>query len=290
MPLRVALATCADLPHLDPDERHLAAALVDRGVVVSMPVWDGPREAFSPSSCDLVIIRNTWDYTTRLAAFLSFVDDVAAMNRVHNPPAIIRDNTNKRYLLRLATHGVATVPTAWLTPGAPVDFATLLTTLPQASAFVIKPIVGAGSRDTEKVDAADVAGADAVLSRLLPREGLMVQPFLPGIADGEVSLIFVDGAYSHAVIKRPRVGDFRSQPEFGSHVAAHMPSVLERRLAEDALGCLNAQGVLFARVDLVTGLSGEPVVIEVELTEPCLYLASCAEAAGRLADAIVRRA
>jgi glutathione synthase/RimK-type ligase-like ATP-grasp enzyme len=290
MPLRVALATCRDLPDLDPDERHTAAALVDRGVVVSTPVWDGPRALFAPSSCDLVIIRNTWDYTTQLSAFLAFVDDVAAMNRVYNDPAIIKSNTNKRYLAGLAAAGIATVPTAWLEQGDHVDFAAVRAMLPAAAAYIVKPVVGAGSRDTEKVDAADVARADALLARLLPRESLMVQPFLPRIADGEVSLIFVDGEFSHAVIKRPRTGDFRSQPEFGSHVAAYAPTAVERRLAEDALHCLGTPALLFARVDLVTGLTGAPVVIEVELTEPCLYLAASAQAAGRLADAIVRRA
>jgi len=290
MTLRVALVTCADLPDLDADDRPLKAALEARGVAVTLPRWDGPRAAFSREACDLVVIRNPWDYTTRLADFLAFVDDVAAMNRLENPAAVVHANTDKRYLRRLAEAGVPTVPAAWFEQGHVVDFAAVKAALPVAAGYVLKPIVGAGSRDTIKVAAADDDGANAFLRRVLPVEGLIAQPFLPRIADGEVSLIFLDGAFSHAVIKKPRAGDFRSQPEFGSVVTAHAPTARERAIADAALAVAGASDLLFARVDLVTGLDDAPAVIEVELTEPSLYLGWSADAAARLADAIVTRA
>lgn len=293
MPLRVALVTCADLPDLDADDRPLKAALEARGVTVTLPRWDGPRSACARDVCDLVVLRNPWDYTTRLADFLAFVDDVAAMNRLENPAAVVHDNTDKRYLRRLAEAGVPTVPTAWLIRSAPWDlptFADVRSMVGKADGYVMKPVVGAGSRDTIMLKAGDDEAGDAFLRRVLPREDLMAQPFLPRIADGEVSLIFLDGVFSHAVIKKPRAGDFRSQPEFGSVVTAHVPTAREREIADAALAAMGARGLLFARVDLVTGLDDAPVVIEVELTEPSLYLGWSDGAADRLADAIVARA
>jgi glutathione synthase/RimK-type ligase-like ATP-grasp enzyme len=290
MSLRVALVTCADLPDLDADDRPLKVALESRGITVTLPRWDGPRAAFAPDACDVVVLRNPWDYTTRLADFLAFVDDVAAMNRLENPAAVVRDNTNKRYLRRLADADVPTVPTVWCERGDDVDFAAVKAGLPTADGYVLKPIVGAGSRDTIKVAAADDDDANAFLRRVLPVEGVMVQPFLPRIVDGEVSLIFLDGAFSHAVIKTPRAGDFRSQPEFGSVVTAYVPTAREREIAASALAAAGASDLLYARVDLVIGLDGAPAVIEVELTEPSLYLGWAEGAADRLAEAIVARA
>ena len=290
MPLRVALVTCADLPDLDNDDRPLKTALESRGITVALPRWDGSRAAFTPDACDLVVLRNPWDYTTRLADFLAFIDDVAAMNRLENPAAVVRDNSNKRYLRRLADADVPTVPTVWCERCDDVEFAAIKARLPLVAGYVLKPIVGAGSRDTIKVAAADDDDANAFLRRVLPVEGVMVQPFLPRITDGEVSLIYLEGAFSHAVIKTPRAGDFRSQPEFGSVVTAHVPTAREREIADAALVAAGASGLLFARVDLVTGLDGAPAVIEVELTEPSLYLGWSGGAADRLADAIVARA
>ncbi len=288
---RVALVTCQDLPDLDPDDRLLRAALVARGVEVSVPSWDGPRSAFSREVTDLVVIRNTWDYTTRRDEFLAFVDDVSAMNRLENPAQVIRDNTNKRYLQRLQDAGVATVPTVFVDVGTPPVFSAVRAQLPDAAGYVIKPTIGAGSRDTIKVQADDdgVAEADAFLARVAVTEALMVQPFLPSIAQGELSLIYVEGALSHAINKIPAAGDFRSQPEFGSRVVAVDADDAVVDLAGRALAVVGAQGLLFARIDVVFGLDGAPCVIEAELTEPSLYLGWNDDAAGRVADAIVAR-
>ena len=135
--------------------------------------------------------------------------------------------------------------------------------------------------------------AQVFVDEQLLRQGLMVQPFLPRIAEGEVSLIFLEGtaglAFSHAVIKRPRAGDFRSQPEFGSHIDAHAPTTTERDIAAHALHIAGGRP-LYARVDLVTGLDGQPTLIELEMVEPCLYLGWSDHAAAAFAAATLRRA
>jgi glutathione synthase/RimK-type ligase-like ATP-grasp enzyme len=301
---RIALATSRDLPTLDDDDRPLVAALRARGADVTLPVWD---DAAASWDADVVVVRSTWDYSERRDAFLAWAERVEALTTLCNPAPMLRWNTDKRrYLTDLETAGVAVVPTLWLArrTGRADDFGDprggdvarlerLVAAAPwakQADAVVVKPIVGAGSRDTVCVPRADLAAAgQRFVDEHVPRQGLMVQPFLPGIAAGEISLIFVDGVFSHAVVKKPKSGDFRSQPEFGSQVRAHTPTTAERSLADHALHIAGGFP-LYARVDLVTGLDGRPCVIELELTEPCLYFGWDDGSADRCADAILRRA
>lgn len=294
MPLAIALATSKDLPALDADDHGFVAALRARGVNVTLPVWDAAADnAFV--DVDACVIRSTWDYSERCGAFLDFCARVDARTALFNPLPIVRWNADKHYLKDLAAEGVPTVPTLWLEQQAgAVDGAVDVDAVLAAADFdvdgglVVKPRVGAGSRDTVALAAGDRAGFAAFMARERPKQALMVQPFLPAIARGEVSLIFLGGRYSHAVKKTPKAGDFRSQPEFGSQIAAHAPSAAERTVADHALHI--AGGLpLYARVDLVEH-AGAPVVIELELIEPCLYLDFADGAADRFADAVVARA
>ncbi len=287
---RVALATCAELPDLDSDDHVLVAALKARGVEVTLPLWDGPSAAFARDVVDVTVIRSTWDYTTRREQFLQWTDAVESVGRLLNPAAVVRWNTDKRYLQELAKHRVATVPTVFLDQSStPARFVDVIKALPAGvGGYVLKPTIGAGSRDTISVKADDAAAAQAFVDEMNPREGVMVQPFLPAIADGEVSMVYIDGRFSHAVNKQPKAGDFRSQPEFGSLVTRHLPTAAEQAVAEAALH-VTGGFLLYARVDLVRGLDDKPVVIELELTEPCLYLNWSDDAADVLAAAIVAR-
>ena len=291
---RIALVTCQRLPDLDDDDRPVKRALEERGAVVTTPVWDGPRDAFGPDTVDLVTIRNPWDYTTRRDAFLSFVDDVAAHVPLLNDPSVLRDNTDKRYLHRLQQQGIATVPTAFVEQGSVVSadrFNAIVDQLPASTGWVIKPRIGAGSRNTIKVDDSSAGRAAALvfLTATAPAEGLMVQPFLTRIGEGEASLVYFDGVFSHAVLKRPRAGDFRSQPDFGAAVAPHVPTSEQRALADAVIDAVGGTTLLYARIDVVTGLDGRPCLIEAELCEPSLYLAFDAMAVDRFAAAIVGR-
>ena len=290
--MRIALATCKELPALDDDDQGYVAALRARGATVTLPIWDDEAASFD---ADVVVIRSTWDYSERKDAFVAWALRVDAQSRLLNPSSMVRWNTDKqRYLTDLAEQGVPIVPTAWLAQGSgPVDLAALATGR-GFSDVVIKPVVGAGSRDTIRVDEAEVKTiGQRFVNEQLPRQALMVQPFLPRIADGEVSLIFVDGdaglRFSHAVIKRPQGGDFRSQPEFGSQIDRHTPTKREHAIAEHALHIAGGRP-LYARVDLVTGLDDQPAVIELEMVEPCLYLGWSDDGAAALADATLRRA
>ncbi len=292
MTMRIALATCSELPALDDDDHGYVRALRDRGATVTLPCWD---DAAADWDVDLVVIRSTWDYSQRKDAFVAWAERVDAGTTLLNPSSMVRWNTDKqRYLTDLSEQGIPTVPTAWLPLSSErVDVAALVARHGFQD-VVIKPIVGAGSRDTIRVGAKDTATeAQFFVDQQLSTQALMVQPFLPGISEGEVSLIFLEGAqrlaFSHAVIKRPALGDFRSQPEFGSEVEGHSPTPTERDIAERALHLAGGRP-LYARVDLVTGLDGQPTLIELELVEPCLYLGWSDDAAAAFADATLRRA
>lgn len=286
MSVRVALATCADLPNLDDDDAPLIAALQARGATVTLPRWDGPLEAFSRDAVDVTVVRSTWDYTTRRAQFVAWANDVDRVGRLRNSHDVIAWNTDKHYLQQLAEANVPGVATVFLPAGSDARFVDVIAGLPVEHGVVLKPTIGAGSRDTIKLTARDLGEGQRYFDDVLAREPVMVQPFLPSIAAGERSLIFVDGRFSHAVNKQPRAGDFRSQPEFGSVVTRYAPTPSELDVAAHALAACGHGSLLFARVDLVTGLHGAPIVIELELTEPCLYLGWSDTAADVLADAI----
>lgn len=285
MSVRVALATCADLPALDDDDAPLIAALRARGATVSLPCWDGPLSAFARDVVDVTVVRSTWDYTTRRTQFVAWANDVDRVGRLRNNHDVIAWNTDKHYLQQLAQANVPGVPTVFL-PAGTARFVDVVATLPVQHGVVLKPTIGAGSRDTIKLDAHDVVTGQQYFDTVLAREPVMVQPFLPSIASGERSLIFLDGRFSHAVNKQPQAGDFRSQPEFGSHVTRYTPTAHELDVAAQALAACGHSGLLYARVDLVTGLNEAPIVIELELTEPCLYLGWSDTAADVLADAV----
>ena len=286
----VALATCTELPHLDGDEDFLVRALKARDIEPAILAWDGGDAPFLAHS--LTVIRSTWDYTARVDEFVAWAErlELALKKRgsaLENGASVVRWNTHKRYLVELAAEGVATVPTHIIARGTHADLAALCDERGWRGGAVVKPAVSAGSRDTVRITS-DFAEAQRLVDALAPTRDLMLQPFVAGVASGELSLIYVDGAFSHAVNKVPKSGDFRSQPEFGSDVKRVEPTAAERAAADKILGIVGGK-LLYARVDLVRGDDGAPWLMELELVEPSLYLAWDDDAAARVADAIARR-
>lgn len=292
--MKVALATCTELPHLDGDEEHLVHALAAQGIEHVIAPWDGPDAPFVDA--DIAVIRSTWDYTQRVDAFVAWAQRIelamkAKGSALYNPASVVRWNTHKRYLSELAREGVAVVPTVILAKGARADVKKVLVDNGWTHGAVVKPCVSAGSRDTVRIHGVDVDDAQALLERELPARDMMVQPYVKGIAAGEVSLIYIDGALTHAVNKRPKPDDFRSQPEFGSQVDRVDATPEQQRRADDILRTVGGH-LLYGRVDFVTGDDGVPWLMELELVEPSLYLAwsDKNDAAHKLAAAIKRRA
>lgn len=247
-------------------------------------MWDD--EAVRWDAYDLVVVRSTWDYSDRRAAFLAWA---ARVPRVLNPLPVLAWNTDKSYLRGLGARGVPTVATQWIEPGEDPGRLHL-----PAGEVVVKPAVSAGSRDTERHR--DPADARRHAERLLEAgRTVMVQPYVASVdAEGETGLLYIDGHFSHAVRKgatlvRPGAAEGRLfAPEEITHAA---PNPLQRAAAEAVLDALQwPRGeLLYARVDLVRGDGGAPRLLELELTEPSLYLRFGDGAADRFAAAIARR-
>jgi glutathione synthase/RimK-type ligase-like ATP-grasp enzyme len=282
---RIAIATCAAYEELKVDDRLLGGALADRGVEALPVVWDGVQPRWE--NLDLCLVRSTWDYHDKYEEFLAWTRQVERATTLHNPAALIAWNSDKTYLRELDEAGVPTVPTAWVDRGSDLDVEQLLAREGWEEA-VVKPVVDLGAKNLHRVRAGEGEAQDA-LAAALSRSAAMIQPFLPSLeAEGEISLIYIDGHFSHAVRKRPAPGDFRVQSIWGGTAEATTPEPDQPQLAERALAQL-ADPPLYARVDLVTDLTGNPALIELELIEPNLYMGDHPPAAATLADAALLR-
>lgn len=281
----VALATSAALPGLAPDDRRLLGALRRRGVEAEPAVWEDPHYDWSDARA--CVLRSAWDYAYRLPTFLAWLRRVAAATTVWNPPEVAEWNTHKRYLVDLAERGVPTVPTVLLPAGSPVRLSDVLARQGWND-VIVKAAVAQTGRYLLRVPPRDMDRGQHHLDRLLPHEDMLVQPFLPGVlAAGETSLVFVDGVLSHVVRKRPGDGDFRVHDDYGGSIEPSAATREELDVAERAVAAVGAS-LLYARVDLVPGPAG-PVVMELELVEPDLFLGYADGAAERLAAAICGR-
>ncbi|MFI1382237.1 RimK family alpha-L-glutamate ligase [Embleya sp. NPDC020886] len=280
---RVALATCAELPDLDPDERLLFAPLAAHGIRAEAVVWNDPTVDWA--AYDLVVLRSVWDYPTRRKEFIEWA---AGVPRLANPASIVAWNTDKTYLRDLTRAGLPVVETMWLEPDSTV-------TLPTSGLHVVKPAISAGSRDTERYDLAApeqrALAAGHATSLLAGGRTVMVQPYLEAVDTvGETALVYFDGVFSHAVRKGPMLdgtaemvdGLFRSE-----RIEAREPSAAEFAVAARVLTEIPVGPLLYARVDLIPAADGTPTLLELELTEPSLFLGHADGAAGRFADAIV---
>lgn len=280
---RIAIATCADYDDLKVDDALLREELARRGCEAVSVVWD--EEGVDWGGFDFCLVRSTWDYHEKHDEFLGWAQRVEAATALRNPAETIAWNSDKTYLRELAQQGVRTVPTVWVERGEELDFEELLAEKGWGEA-VVKPVVDLGAKNLRRVRPGE--GSDA-LEVVLQRHDAMLQPFLPSLEEqGETSLIYIEGAFSHAVRKRPAEGDFRVQSIWGGTVAPTEPEKQQVELAEQALAQLG-EIPLYARVDLVNDLNGAPSLIELELIEPNLYLSTHPSSAARLADAVMTR-
>lgn len=280
---RVALATSAALATLPDDDRLLIEPLARRGIAAEPVVWDDPAARWT--EYDAVVIRSCWDYHERHDEFLAWVGELEAAGvPLFNPPAVVRWNADKAYLRVLEAAGTAIVPTLWTEPGEPATLAALLEEAGWDEA-VVKPVVSAGARNTWRTSRAQAPGEEGRFRELAQRERLMIQPFLPEItAEGEWSLVFFGGRFSHAVVKRPRPGDFRVQEEYGGHATAAEPDPSLVAAAETAIRHA-PEPCLYARVDGCV-VDGRFLLMELEVLEPALFLAQAPGAAERFAEAM----
>lgn len=259
----------------------MAAPLQALGATVEPRPW---VDAGDLSGFDLVLALMVWGNYRAVDRWLAAVDawDRQAI-RLHNPPSVLRWNVDKIYLQRLAQAGAPVLPTAWLDRGDP-ELAEAARQAHGWAEAVVKPRRSGGSFRTERLRTGQPATFEAF-------DGpAMLQPFLPAVGTtGETSLIFFNGVFSHAVRKVAAAGDFRVQPDWGGHVSAVRPDPDEQAAARAALDAIEEGPLLYARVDLVRDHDGRPVVMELELLEPDLYLGEEDGAQARFTEAVLSR-
>ncbi len=279
----IVLATSAEDPAITPSDRLYADALERRGCRVTGAAWDGPRAAFA--GADAVVLRSTWGYYRALDEFKAWTEAMAAATRLFNSIDLVRWNLRKDYVEKLAAAGVR-VPRSFVVPCDVAAIGRVLDETGWAQA-VVKPASGASGHSVELLQRATLGAQVAGLADEARRAGVVVQEFLPEIAEGELSLVYFDGTFSHAIRKRPPPGEFRTNSRYKPTRTAEAPLP---EVTQQGGACLATlpELPLYARVDGVVR-DGLLIVIEVEVLEPALALDVDPPSAERFAEATMKR-
>jgi O-ureido-D-serine cyclo-ligase len=290
----IALVSARAAQGLDEDMPPLVEALRGIGAEAEVANWDDSQVDWP--RFDLALLRSTWDASIRQPEFLAWSERVAKLTTLLNPPAVIRWNTDKHYLADLARAGVPTVPSWFVEPGADATsaVATWLSGLKHPE-LVVKPAVGSGSRDAQRHPQEDITAIRTHVRRLLDSDrSALLQPYLERVdTHGETALIYFEGCFSHAIRKGAmlRPGEQPTDQLFAAEtITPRTPDPEELAVGEQAVHAIPFGRLLYARVDLIRDDADRPCVLELELTEPSVFLLHAAGSAERFARAIVARA
>lgn len=267
------------------EDRLLADALQEAGAESERLSWDDARVLTDPAHA--LVFRTTWDYFDRFAEFSRWLGQASALRKLLNPPDLVRWNMDKHYLFDLQAAGVAVPPAIYTLPGVAAAGLEKALDMPWKE-MVLKPAVSGAGRLTFRLTADELAADRPRWLALMESEPFLIQEFQEQVLTyGEVSLMFFDGQYSHAVRKQARPGEFRVQDDFGGTVAPWQPRQEETDMAFKALACCPELPV-YARVDLVPSAGGVPLVQELELIEPELWMRFYPPSAGSFARSLLR--
>lgn len=280
---RVAFLTLHDPTGFVIDDDLAVLPLARRGIRVETIPWDRPGVDWRQFA--LVVIRSTWDYQHEADRFLRVLEGIEHLGvRLENGSEIVRWNMRKTYLRELAARGIETVPTFWREGLGPGELVPLFEELRSAEA-VIKPVMSGNAQGAWRLETARARELGPEIEAYYSGRPLMLQPFERGIVEeGEFSMVYLNGAYSHSILKVPKRGDFRVQEEHGSEIVpiAPQPALLA---AGDAAIAAVGEKLLYARADFVR--SGDVFrLMELELVEPALYLRTDSAAPDRFAEAV----
>ena len=282
MTKHVALITWAGLPHGAASERLLLPLLAAAGVNAKIVTWSDPAIDFS--GFDLIVLRSCWDYHLRDAEFIEWLTRTARATPIANDLETVLWNRNKAYLEELASQRIEIPSTIFINAKSTVPMQ-----IRSWEKIVVKPAVSASAHKTW-LYARDSLPALNQLRQTMNGETFLLQEYVPEIeTQGEISFIYIDGAYSHAVLKRPAAGDFRVQQEHGgSAEAIDPPQNLRQQADAIAHAVPYVTRALFCRLDVVVR-NGRLLLMELELIEPELFLGLAPNAAATMADAIRKR-
>ena len=281
----VAFVTYRQLNGIAPDDALVAEALRRRGVRVDGVIWDDPAADWT--QYDAIVVRSCWDYFYSPDQFVAWLDKLQSLGvKVFNALPTLRWNHDKKYLRDLEQRGIAIAPTFWCERNSTLSIQEVLAARNWRKA-VVKPTISGTSMNTWVVSHGDSEDHDAELAKLLTERDMMIQEFMPEILEGEWSIVFFGGEFSHAAVKRPKTGDFRVQDEHGGTWAQEPCSPELIAQARQALQCVD-EDLLYARVDGVLR-DGHFILMELEAIEPMLYIGENQRAADLFAATLLDR-
>ncbi|NRQ50170.1 ATP-grasp domain-containing protein [Aeromicrobium stalagmiti] len=280
--MSIAFVTSSTHRPYDADLPLLLAAAEQRGTDAEIVVWDDP--AVDWPSYDAVVVRSCWDYIARRDEFLAWA---AAVPQLHNSHDVLTWNTDKVYLQQLQAAGVPIIETRWdVAAGDDIG---------DHDEWVVKPTISSGSKDTARWSTREQVWAHSAELVAAGRTS-MTQPYIASVDDeGETAMLHFSGTFSHAIRKGPllnRGEGVRQDRDSRESITPRTPSDAQREVSEHVLAtAVSLLGLesapLYARIDLVTGADGAPVLIELELAEPSLFLPDSDGGAGRFVDAVL---
>lgn len=292
------IVTKDELATLDPDssdsfirkvhreESLLADGLSDLGFNVARKSWSDPE--FDWSSTKAILFRSTWDYFHRYDEWIDWLAKTGEVTTMINPHAIIEWNMDKHYLIDLKHKGIHIPDTIVFETGSVVNLAEAFRSSGWTNA-ILKPCIAGTARHTYKIVDGVSPELEATFQELIKKEAMMLQPFINSVVTkGEISLMVMGGQYTHAVIKKPKDGDFRVQDDFGGSVEIYEPSPEEIAFAEHVVATCDPQPT-YARVDVVTDNKNKLALMELELIEPEVWFRLFPDAANVLVEAVAKK-
>lgn len=278
---KIAFLTCRDFTGVGSHDDHLLIDyLKNHQIIVKEVIWNEPHDF---SEYEMVVVRTPWDYSKHKAHFAKVLKEINKVTKLYNPIDLMLWNMEKVYLKELHQMGVVTIPTLWIPSEKKINFEETCKNL-NTKSFILKPSVGAGSSGLIKIE--KESDLSLLPSELTSSPLMMAQPFIEGVLEGERSFLYFNNAFSHAIKKVPKNGDFRSQEEFGSTITSFTPTQDELSLCHEILNMLPIKP-LYARLDFLP-FEGKLLLIELELIEPHLYLSWDKLAPQKIGDEIIK--
>ncbi len=269
MAKKIAFVTCSTKPDFASDDLPVVNLLESRGMgVIALP-WDADSNEWN--TFDLVVIRSCWNYHLHSEKFILWLDKMESQKvKLFNSVKTVKWNLHKGYLQELEGKSIPLPETIWLKKGTGANLSQLILEKNWEKA-VVKPAISATAFNTFLVSRAEASQQQMKFIVQLRDADMLVQKFMPEVQQkGEWSLIFFDKNFSHAVIKQPKVKDFRVQNDFGGSAALASPPAFVLEQAQKILSLIDEQ-LLYARVDGVVS-NNQFLLMELELIEPMLFL------------------
>ncbi len=265
------------------EDNYVKLALENLGLKVGRLAWSDSN--FDWETTKYILFRSTWDYFDRFDEFSRWLKLVSNKTKLLNSEKLIRWNIDKHYLYDLKQKSVNIIPTLFIEKNTKTTL-EIIHKETDWNQTILKPCISGTARHTYRLNRDNLKSHETLFQELISKESMMLQPFQNSIVEkGEISLMIINGKYTHAVLKKAKKGDFRVQDDHGGSVHIYTPTSKEIIFAEKAVKA-SIEFPVYARVDIISDNDGQLAIVELELIEPELWFRNYPEAANYLAEAI----